>query len=253
MTNLDQWELAKLSSPQSKVALQEVRFVILPCGSTEQHGPNLPLFTDTLIAEGLLKKIIGQLSKNKNFLILPTVCFGCSEEHLSFSGTISLRRYTFESLIMDIASSVARYGAKRLLLFNCHGGNDASLKAVVRDIRRETGIIPYLFNLYESKSLQRRSIPMDLHASCIETSFMLALHPELVRNKTVSSFNTANSRWQEKDLQLHVPWKAEELAPDGVIGNPEGASAELGEELITSVIEELLSLLGLRLNRKQNR
>jgi len=94
---------------------------------------------------------------------------------------------------------------------------------------------------------------MDLHASCIEMSFMLALHPELIGNKTVSSFNITNSRWQEKDLQLHVPWKAEELVPDGVIGNPEGASAELGEELITSVTEELLSLLRLRPNRKQNR
>lgn len=234
-----------LPSPVIGIEFKDADLVVIPCGSTEQHGPHLPVSTDAVIVEGLLERVIAKLKESPNshkLLILPTICFSCSHEHLSFPGTLSLRRSTFENLVKDIVFSIASHGIKRILILNHHGGNK-SLESVVRDIRWETNTIVYycdtgqLFQKYKKELL-------DWHAGYWETSLMLALYPELVIQEAIPSFDANRSKWQEHQLiQLHAPWKTEEISPDGVIGEAQKASAEIGKKIIADFTEQFLLLI----------
>lgn len=236
----------KLPSPVIGRKLRDVDLVVIPCGSTEQHGPHLPVSTDVLIVEGLLERAITKLEespKSPKLFVLPALCFSCSHEHLSFPGTLSLRRSTFENLVKDIVFSIVRYGTKRILIVNGHGGNK-SLEAVARDIRWETDTIVYYYDLGQSQAFRKHQAGMDMHAGYCETSLMLALYPELVTHEAIPSFDATRSQWQEDQLlQLHAPWKTEEISLSGVIGEAQKASAEFGEKIIAYFTEEFSLLI----------
>lgn len=238
-------EFLTLTSPILGERLRAADLVLLPCAATEQHGPHLPVATDVLIGRGLLERVVATLRQSADGLsviILPVIRFGCSQEHQSFPGTLSLRRETFENIVKDIVASVSRHGAKRVMLVNSHGGN-TSLEAVVRDIRWETGTIAYLYNLWQSKALNDPTMGFDWHAGKAETSLLLAMYPELVVKDAAPAFNMEESQWLDNELAAHVPWKTEEISPSGVIGDARAASAAHGEGLIARFVEEFIDFI----------
>jgi len=150
-----------------------------------------------------------------------------------------LRRETFENVVKDVVASVSRHGAKRVLLVNSHGGN-TSLEAVVRDIRWETGTIAYLYSLVQSKALHDPTTEMDWHAGKTETSLLLAMYPELVNMDAAPVFDIKKSLWADSQLSAYVPWKSNEISPNGVIGDARAASVAHGEKLIALFVEEFI-------------
>ncbi len=238
-------EFLTLTSPILGERLHAADLVLLPCASIEQHGPHLPVATDTMIGRGLLERVdvtLRQAADGLSVVILPVIRFGCSQEHQSFPGTLSLRRETFENVVKDLVASVSRHGAKRVMLVNSHGGN-TSLEAVVRDIRWETGTIIYLYNIWQSKALHDPTMGIDWHAGKAETSLLLAMHPELVIKDAAPAFDIEESRWLDNQLSAHVPWKTEEISPSGVIGDARAASAAHGQNLIAHFVEEFIDFI----------
>ncbi|WP_052329733.1 creatininase family protein [Thermicanus aegyptius] len=138
--------LPRLTSRQVKELPKENALVILPIGAIEQHGPHLPVMTDSLIGEAILTKALEKTKKNLPIWLLPPISYGKSNEHIGFAGTISLSAETLIGIVTDIAVGLRSSGFKKLLLFNTHGGNVDLLHFVSREIYLSTGLILFNFS-----------------------------------------------------------------------------------------------------------
>ena len=224
--------------------------VILPVGAVEQHGPHLPVLTDTLLATQVLNRTLAQLPDEVQAWALPAVNYGKSNEHLGFPGTMTLSTATLTAVLHELATSVKQAGFRRLAFFNGHGGNVAVLDAAARDIRANTGLLT--FCLHPSLYCQAPfpTTPEEqrfgIHAGEIETSLVLAVAPELVHMEQavrhfppfpqdvapLFMFGTASAAWLSRD------W-----SPTGVFGDATIATAEKGEALLNAATVRLGRLL----------
>lgn len=234
--------ISELTSPEAGKVLKSSEFCVLPLGSMEQHGHHLPLSTDSLIAIGFLEHFIEELKGRITMSVLPCLTYGHSPEHSSFPGTVTLSRNTLIGVVLDISESLARHGAKRLLIVNAHGGNTSVVSSCLTDVLKKSGIEPYVFEIYGSETVRETAAELDYHAGELETSIMLYLYPEKVNKEAYpSSWNYTNGDLAR--TRLNFPWKSEMFSPTGVIGDPRGANADLGQKIIESLTEELIKLL----------
>ena len=166
--------------------------IIIPTGSIEQHGPHLPLKTDSFIISEIAFRSAQQAEKiNKliNFLILPVISIGRSPHHLDFIGSLSLSSSTFINTIEEICTCLFDYKFKRIILFNGHGGNEDCLKVATRNIRDKINILVCFLSYWsfitdEINELRQSSNGGICHAGEMETSMMLYLDKDSVRRKT---------------------------------------------------------------------
>jgi creatinine amidohydrolase len=219
---------------------------IIPMGSLEQHGPHLPLATDTIIAEYLSNRIA---ERCKTAIVLPPIEFGCSSEHASFPGTISLSPETLSSILLEIADSLMQSRLKRAFIINGHGGNRANIEVALAKMKESfPEIHAYSFTVIDVVKPKyneiRKSAPRFLgHADEIETSIMLAIDPELVdMSKAVReepSLPVPLSFESEDMAKISFAWNARELSKSGVVGDPQLATAESGRILLEYATEEI--------------
>jgi len=207
---------------------------VLPVGSFEQHGPHLPLATDTLKAEFFARL----LAEDLDVALLPALPIGQSYEHEGFRGGVSFRPETFMAIFRDIADELERQHFTRLIVLNGHGGNYA-LPTVVRDINRaERPLRIVLLNYWEydrSEEGQRLRVG-EVHAGAWETSIMLAQFPQFVGDCGAVIPEVAIESARQNDLN-HLGLG--HLRPNGVWGDPRGASAEAGHAITASIRENL--------------
>ena len=137
--------LPRLSKLEVAAIPKETALVVLPVGATEQHGPHLPVFTDTLIGEGFMTATFNHLPDDANIWLLPALPYGKSTEHMNHPGTITLSAQTLMAVLLDIAMSLKRSGFQKLAFYNTHGGNVDVLDMMGREIRVATGLA--VFNL----------------------------------------------------------------------------------------------------------
>lgn len=218
--------------------------VLFACGAVEQHGPHLPLFVDTEFGNRLALEVARRLGR---VLVAPTIHVGCSDHHMSFSGTISLRPQTFEAIITDYVTSLARHGFERILILPTHGGNFAPLAEMTVRLQRASGgsIVACYTDLLGLIKLLRRETEAELglgdrvggHADVAETSIILSLHPELVR------LDLAEAGFQAElshDVVARIIQNGfESLTPNGILGDARGATEGLGRRLITAAAVEV--------------
>lgn len=162
--------------------------VVLPLGATEQHGPHLPLGTDTFRAAALAEQLAAALPDT---LVAPVLPIGCSDEHTGFAGLLSLDHTTLASVIVDCAMRMAGWGVRRLVLLSSHGGNASALALAATQLRDRACPVAVLIlaaSMPLSWALQRIAAAngvsadaLGLHAGEGETSEMLHLRPDLVR------------------------------------------------------------------------
>ncbi len=114
--------------------------LVLPTAAIEQHGHHLPLATDTLINNLLLGKALERIDSKLPIYALPPVCYGKSNEHIGFPGTLSVSAQTFLAVVRDIGASIAAGGFTKLVLYNTHGGNTSLVDVIARDLRAEFGL-----------------------------------------------------------------------------------------------------------------
>jgi creatinine amidohydrolase len=203
---------------------------VLPVGSFEQHGPCLPLITDTAIACTIAREVAAAYP----VLLLPPVAISCSHEHAAWPGTVSISARTLHAMIGDIRESLDGQGVRGLVVVNGHGGNYV-LANVVQEATAVGGACMALFPSSADWAAARNVAGMatgghkDMHAGELETSILLHAHPDLVRDG-----------WQETD---HVTDQRPDLltlgmagyTTSGVIGRPSLASAAKGEAVLASL------------------
>ncbi len=241
-------KFASLSWPKaSEAALREGSTLIWPFGACEQHGPHLPLITDTLFAEKILSEVIDRLPSNLPVWSLPAQYIGFSPEHLEFPGTLSLSGDLMMKMVNEIGQQLAEMGFQRLIFFNAHGGQIGLLQAIARELRIQCpsiAVLPcFLWSGVPALKdlIPNREVEQGLHAALAETSLMLSIDNHLVGNARPSNVIDDTSILPPEGWSLEgaapCAWLTNELSDSGVIGDSRGATTDLGDQLRTALVE----------------
>ena len=222
-----------------------------PLGAIEQHGPHLPFNTDDVVATAVAESSVAEAERQGlDVWLLPTLTYTKSNEHAWSSGTIWLSASTLLAVLDDIGRCVARTPARRLGLFNGHGGNSALLNVANRELRLAHGLMTFLAHPSVPADQGGVSPPSELgmgvHGGTDETSMMLHLRPDLVdmdKAERRVPEHLADNRYVRFGGRVSFGWLSDDFGPDGVIGDPTVASADLGKQLfeaaVTSFVEAL--------------
>ena len=227
---------------------------VLPVAAIEQHGPHLPVYTDTCIAEGMVRRSIELLPDNVPVTFLPVQPIGKSDEHISFPGTITSTWETTTKHWLEIGDSVARAGLRKLIVVNAHGGNVPMVDIVVRELRLRYDMLAVATAWsrfgHPEGVLAREEALYGIHGGDIETSLMLHLRPDLVRMNMAEDFRSTQLDFiQEfKHLRAYGPvqfgWTAQDLNPNGALGDASAASAEKGKAILDHQSRAFVELCG---------
>ena len=246
----DNRNFAYLSWKQVDALPRESTLLILPTAAIEQHGPHLPLATDTLINSILLGAALERLPQEVSVYALPAVCYGKSNEHIGFPGTLSVSATTFMAVLRDLGASVAAAGFKKLVLLNSHGGNTSLVDVMARDLRAEFGLRTFYLSASggaKFAGLTEQEQAYGFHAGDAETSILLSAIPELVHTGEYTVNYIADINKPELLRPENAPatfaWLTRDIAPSGVMGDPNPASAEKGAQWIAEAAEKVAAAL----------
>ena len=256
------WDLGELTYVDIREYLKEKDTILVPMASLEQHGPHLPLYTDTITAVEISKRVAEMIA----VLHSPPVWMGYSPQHMyapgSGRGTITVRSSTLLNLIHDVARSLIHHGFNRIIFINGHGSNVKVIDPVLRKLRYETGALigfvkPYMENYVGILKGLMENPPDETpgwHSSELETSQDLAWDAKLVRMER-ADFTRAHipdflpKTFAKKDGMPDVefddykyftfPMDHHEFIESGTIGNPMRATAEKGEEAFRRLSEHV--------------
>lgn len=212
--------------------------VIVPLGATEQHGPHLPLGTDTVMAVELARRVAQRL---ENALVAPPIPVGPSTEHGSFPGTLSIPPQLLESLLKEYVYSLERHGVDRVVLLPAHGSSFPVVNAFFPSLAADTDLdLVAVANLDRYLELLNEGLEVSdvdvrepvVHAGATETAMLLALDPEAVREDELTAGHEgpiSPARLFEHGIETY--------APNGVLGDPRAATAEAGETILECVVD----------------
>ena len=246
----DSRNFAYLNWKQVDALPRESTLLVLPTAAIEQHGPHLPLATDTLINNLLLGRALEKLAPELPVYALPPVHYGKSNEHIGFPGTLSVSASTFMAILRDLGASISSAGFKKVVLYNTHGGNTSLIDVMARDLRAEFGL--RMFALHGSggvpfEGLNPQERAYGFHAGEVETSFLLASMPKLVDHSAYTTNYIADIAKPELLRPENAPaifsWLTADIAPSGVLGDPRPATPEKGERWIEEASAQIAKLL----------
>lgn len=235
--------IGELTSPEISQSLSKSSILCMPIGSIEQHGPHLPLNTDTVLAEAFTQAIIAHWGSKYDLWQLPALTLGLSREHAWAPGTMSLTVETMAALLRNIGSEIARaLPARNLVVVNGHGGNRAMIEALARELSGDFGLNFCALHLGALISPPSGATFTEIHGGKDETSVMLALAPDLVRRELIAQGKPPKDAELVRALILDPtmtwPWSSDDsrIATLGVIGDAQAASAEHGQAIVARVI-----------------
>lgn len=217
----------------------ETTIAVLPIAAIEQHGPHLPVSTDTEIARGMVAEAMRQCPADLDALFLPIQSVGKSNEHLRSPGTLTLTAETALKAWTEIGEAVARAGLRKLVFANSHGGNVDLMNIVCRELRVRCGMLAVSSSwsrlgkpagLYTDKELA-----VGIHGGDMETSLMLHFRPELVKMAHAANFEPSTVEISETFEILRptgmtaFAWIAQDIHADGTAGDASIATAAKGK------------------------
>lgn len=204
------------------------KLVLIPVGSIEQHGPHLPLDTDSAIAVAVAHAVADAISGD--VLVAPVVSYGSSGEHQMFAGTSSIGTETLQQFVIELVRSMSTW-AGRIVFVNAHGGNIAAISKAVFQMVAEQHDVAWVPCATED---------VDLHAGITETSLMLHLRPASVRLDRAAPGET---RSLAEILPQLMSGGVGAVSPNGVLGDPTGATAEHGADVLASMVRDIVRRL----------
>ena len=221
-------ELASLTWPE--VAERAARTVlVLPLGSTEQHGPHLPLSTDTDIAVALSERLAAAVP---HLLVAPPVHYGSSGEHRAFAGTLSIGQDALAVLLVELCRSADAFAG--VVIVSTHGGNAHTVHRAV-DLLQSEGRKVMSWSPHGGN-------PSDTHAGLDETSVQLALRPGSVRR---DSIRVGSTRPLAELMPELTSAGVEAVSPSGVLGDPTESTASLGNQILDRWADDLIAAVRL--------
>jgi creatinine amidohydrolase len=238
-------DLRGLTSSQA-AALDAGAIGIVPVGACEQHGPHLPLGTDSLITEALVRDVAGRVAAP--LVVAPLIAVGLSDHHAAFAGTVTLARETLFALVDAHVAAFARMGVRRVALLSAHGGNFAALAEAAGaagsgvEVHAYADFARFLAVMADAGRAAGLDAPAtDSHAGAYETSMVLALAgADAVGDfADVEGYTAAEDGWLER-----LSDGVEQLSPTGVIGRPAGATAAVGVRVLDALAGEIADWLG---------
>ena len=245
-------EFENLSWPEvKKISIDKRSTIIWPFGAVEQHGPHLPLATDSIFVNEIIIEVLKLLPCEIPIKKLPTQYLGFSPEHKGFDGTISLSSNLIISMVKEVGVQLADMGFKRLILINAHGGQISLLNTAARELRSiapQLSVFPcFLWSGVDglSELLTRKEVKNGLHASLAETSLMMALKSELVGEERPCEEVNDEQIPDGWSMEGNAPtsWLTEDLSKSGVIGDSKGSSKELGKSLKNLLVKHWYKLI----------
>lgn len=229
------------------------QIAVLPLGATEQHGPHLPLETDTIIAQGIANRLAAALQDPGSVRFEPVEAVGYSPEHLEFPGSRSLAYGEAIERWIGIGRKASESGIRKFVMLNAHGGNSPLMTIVATELRVRYGMLAVATSWtrfgYPAGLVSDEERTIGIHGGLIETSVLLALRPDLVDMAKAREFPSAQSRFARDftHLRAYGPhafgWKMGDLSPEGVVGNAAAASAEAGAQILDHAVAGLVELI----------
>ncbi len=220
--------------------------VIQPIGAIEQHGPHLPLVVDAAIATAVLGKALHQLNPAIPAYALPTLCYGKSNEHWHFPGTVTLTVQTLISTLMEVGESLYRAGFRKWLILNGHGGQPQVIEIVARDLhQRYEDFLVFPHFVWQvpniaAELLTPKELELGIHAGDAETSLMLAIVPEQVRmERALTEYpqDLPQNSLLSMEGALPFAWVTRDITQSGVLGDATAATREKGDRILASLAD----------------
>jgi creatinine amidohydrolase len=241
-------ELGRMSWSEVAEARDENPIVLLPIGTVEQHGPHIPVNADNMVASFVAL----EAAQRTNALVAPNINYGVSALFRNFPGTLTVRPETLAAMIRDVCAALIGQGFRRIIFVNNHGGNESVCEQVAREIKAEHGIIvgdiyPWSLGYALMRDAFEDPAAVYGHGGEPETSAMLAMFPEDVTRARMEAAKPQSAGGFEPTGggQVRIPGQAiggkvfldsDELFPNGVTGDPSGASEATGQLWIERVV-----------------
>jgi len=246
------YRLAEMTWPEVEAAVERSSTMLLPVGSTEQHGHHLPLGVDVYMPEAVAERV----AERTGCLLAPPIWFGVSPHHTFKPGTFTVESETFQGYVRDVCVSAGGWGVESVLLINGHYlAQDPELGIVVRELTTEHDLRAFhvpLVSVFEDAARGARRSDVSFHAAEFETSIVLSLFPDLVRMDRAAPVDPPEDALPLTDYDAYgdnrVGWalsaeRMDELTPAGHIGDPTVATAETGDRLVAEAAGNVAELV----------
>ncbi|WP_327365229.1 creatininase family protein [Streptomyces sp. NBC_01217] len=243
--------LAEMTTVEAADAVTSSPVVILPAGAFEQHGPGMPLATDSLRAEAVAERVAAGLAGRA--VIGPSLPVGVSPHHLAFAGTVTLSTTTFATVVREYVDSLHRHGWRKILVITGHGGNNAALTTVAQDLLTTRPGLEFAWTpltaLASDVVTGMRVSEVHGHSGEAETAQMLHLVPRLVHSeRLVPGARTAADLDPLARLSRHSGHPTltvgyDRLTPNGVLGDPRRATAAQGQAIVDTAVSRIVAFV----------
>lgn len=248
MTTVPEYRYNRLTWPQMNEAIARQPVVILPTGSTEQHGRHLPLDTDAFLTESVCLEAARRAEGRA--LVLPTVSYGLNMHHIDFPGTVHIEPEVFIAFCLNITVSVAYHGFQKILIVNGHGSNMPLVEVVARKTVLQThslcAAVGYM-SLAMDAFRQVQESEVVAHSDELETSLYLYLAGDRVRMECAVPGDDVRGTYVTSDSTSRYPVRFSDFwgrwTRDGVHGDPTVATREKGEAIFEAAVSGLVGVV----------
>ncbi|WP_285777094.1 creatininase family protein [Microtetraspora sp. NBRC 13810] len=236
-----------MTTVEAAEAVRDSPLVIIPAGAFEQHGPGMPLATDTIRAEHVAELVAARLGGRA--VIGPSVPVGVSPHHLAFAGTVTLTTGTLAAVVREYVDGLHRHGWRKILVITGHGGNNATLTTVAQDLLTTRPDVQFgwtpLTSLAADVVAGMRVSEVHGHSGEAETAQMLHLAPHLVHPERLAAGTThvgqfdPFARLANRGGHPTLAARYDRLSPNGVLGDPRNATAEDGRAVVEAIVTRI--------------
>lgn len=243
-------EWKNLKAQELRTLAEENAVVVIPIASIEQHGPHLPVMTDTRLGHEIAVRAARKAQKTRPTVVTPVVWMGLSEHHMPFGGTLIVSHSTFRAILRDLIISLLRHGFHDILLSNSHGGNIIAMQQIADELSPELDAT-IVTTTYVTEGGEAFASLMDdqanvMHACEGETSMMMAVEPDLVDDSDLASLRSMGDNGKKFLSAGHASYRWRPFAHvtgNGVAGDPTNATVEKGEALLEAGSDAVAALI----------